>query len=592
MRYPLRLKILTGFLSVFLLLFISSMLSMSQARKNGATIRTISDTTLPDALVFTDIQVDTLKIQQWMSYAAATGDSLGSEKAQEYYEKALKALNTVIKAHEAEGGAGLRPRLVALRAELDDFMDLGMQMVEAYLGLGKDIGNTLMERFNPSADAISEAMAALVAEKDGGMKGEFSALLSRFELSLYVSFGALAVSALLSFFIAMGLSGSISRTIGKILSLTVDMREGDLTGEVSITTNDELGTLVANLNSAIASMKALVDSVKARAAENVEETKNLSSMIDKTLSASSSISDGSEEIGKKFDSLVEAISGSVTSIEKIFANVTALTGQVSRQTDAVSQTSASIDEISASLRNVDRVIAGKRELSNDLRSITLSGGEKVEATNEFIRDISEKAETILDLIGMIKGISSQTNLLAMNASIEAAHAGDFGKGFSVVADEIRKLAETTGDSAIQVSASLEQLVADIGSALESSRESGEAFTSIDEKVLLVVSAFDEISGNTVELAAGSEGITNSMIELISLTKAINAGSLEIEKETQAIERSLKEVEETSGGSRDDLREIDSQTNLVNRGITELSSLASKTNSDLELLNREIAAFKT
>jgi len=101
-----------------------------------------------------------------MSFAAATGDPSGSEKAQENYELATKALNAVIKSHGAEGEAELRSKLLSLRTQLEDFMSLGMQMVEAYLGLGREVGNTLMDSFNPSADAIMEAMAALVAERN------------------------------------------------------------------------------------------------------------------------------------------------------------------------------------------------------------------------------------------------------------------------------------------------------------------------------------------------------------------------------------------------------------------------------------------
>jgi methyl-accepting chemotaxis protein len=565
---------------------------MYETRKNGAIIGTIERTTLPDALAFSQIQVDTLKIQQWMSFAAATGDPSGSEKAQENYELATKALNAVIKSHGAEGEAELRSKLLSLRTQLEDFMSLGMQMVEAYLGLGREVGNTLMDSFNPSADAIMEAMAALVAERNKGMKRDFADLLSSFSFSLFLSVGAVVVSALLSLFIALGLANSISKSIRSILGQATRMKEGDLTIKAEVSTNDELGVLAENLNGAVGGVKALVESVKTRAAMSAKEAKRLSAMADEVFTASSGISQGTEEMRKDFDGLVESISGSVSSIEKIFGNISELSDQVGSQASAVSQISASIEEISASLRNVERVIEGKKDLYNHLKSVTVTGGEKVEATNEYIADISKNAEAIVELISMIKGVSSQTNLLAMNASIEAAHAGEFGKGFAVVADEIRNLAESTGAGAVEVSSSLEALVADIGAALESSRESGAAFGIIDGEVRQVIGAFEEISGNAAELTEGSAEITKAMTSLLSLTSAIEAGSTSMETETEAIDKSLKEIEKTSTRSRDKLREIDTRTIRIRAGISELSDIASQSRDGVELLNREIAAFKT
>ena len=591
-RYTLRAKILLGFFSVILFLSASALFTMFQTLKNVETVEKINDQILPDSLTFAEIQVDTLRIQQWMSYAAATGDSSGAKKAEEYYGLAQKSLNALIERFGGDTAAPLRKRLETLRTELEDFMSLGMRMVESYLNFGPDIGNTMMEQFNPAADGITIEMEKLVAERNAGMKGDFSALLARFRVSLLLAAGAVLLSLALSFVVAMGLSSSISGSIGKILGLAKEMKEGNLTGRIAVSTSDELGLLVTNLNDAIASMKTLVDSVKARAAENGSVSLDLSRKIDETLEASSNISLRSEEIRGKFDAFVEAVSESVSAIERIFSHISALAGQVVDQSAAVSQTSASIEEMSASLHNVDRVIAEKRELSNHLRTVTAFGGEKIEATNDYIVKISKSIEAIFESISMIKGISSQTNLLAMNASIEAAHAGEFGKGFSVVADEIRKLAETTGENAVEISASLEKLVADIKAASTSSRESGEAFVGINEEVLQVVGAFDEISSNTVELSIGSSEIAKSMTDLRSLTESIRNNSTSIERETKAIEQTLMAIKENSSVSRTALQEINSQTQLISRDIAEVSGMASANSENLERLNSEMGIFKT
>jgi methyl-accepting chemotaxis protein len=591
-RSSLRTQLLFGFFASTLLFSLASGLVAIQTMANVATIANIDRSTLPDSLAFAEIQTDTLRIQQWMSYAALTGDASGSAKAEDYYGQAQAVLNGLIADAGAGGDPATKPKLEALRTELEDFMSLGMQMVEAYLGMGADIGNVMMERFNPAAESITAAMETLVAERNAAIKADFSALTASLLSALYVFLGAVLASAAMSLLIAFGLSGSVSKAIGKLLALTTGLRAGDLTGRVALASSNELSLLAGNLNEAIGSLKSLVGSVKTLAADNEGIARDLSGKVAETLEASSHISLNSEGINGKFDTLVESISGAVESIEKIFRSVSELAGRVATQSSAVSQTSASIEEMAASLQNVDRVIAEKRKISDRLAKVTILGGEKIEATNEYIADVSKNIATIQDLIEMIKGVSSQTNLLAMNASIEAAHAGEFGKGFSVVADEIRKLAETTGESAKEVFASLDVLVADITAALGSSRESGEAFEELTAEVRQFANAFDEISGNTVELAAGSTEIMRAMSSLLALTEAIRNGSTGIEAETKAIDESLKAIKTVSSSSREDLRAIDAKTKLVNRGIDEVSSLASKSNDDLRLLKREIDKFRT
>jgi methyl-accepting chemotaxis protein len=339
-----------------------------QTLKNVDTVKKINENVLPESLAFAEIQVDTVRIQQWMSYSAATGDPSGAKKAENFYGMAQKSLSALIERTGGDSSAPERKRLESLRTELENFMSLGMQMVEAYLNFGPDIGNTMMEEFNPAADGITAAMEKLVAERNAGMKDDFVALLSRFRASLLLAAGAVVISLILSFVIAMGLSSSISGSIGKILGFAQQMKEGDLSGRIAVSTRDELGLLVANLNDAIASMKTLVDSAKARAAENGSVSQNLTIKINETLGAASTISFRSEEIRDKFEVFVEAVTESVSAIERIFSHISALTSQVVEQSAAVSQTSASIEEMSASLHNVDRVISEKTGTFNTIES--------------------------------------------------------------------------------------------------------------------------------------------------------------------------------------------------------------------------------
>ena len=134
-----------------------------------------------------------------------------------------------------------------------------------------------------------------------------------------------------------------------------------------------------------------------------------------------------------------------------------------------------------SISNVARISQTRNESADQLIRITREGTDKVSATGAIIEDISSGVSVMVETIEMINNVASQTNLLAMNAAIEAAHAGDAGRGFSVVADEIRKLSESTSESTTKISTTLQKQVESIQQALEGSRKSGSVLETVGEE---------------------------------------------------------------------------------------------------------------
>jgi methyl-accepting chemotaxis protein len=359
--------------------------------------------------------------------------------------------------------------------------------------------------------------------------------------------------------------------IGRMSNLAAAMAAGDLCLDISRQAKDNVGTLEASLGSAVADLRTALTDVRSQVSASRETGQRLSMQIQDNLRGTTRISENAERIEKQVAGLNNQVESSSSGVEEISANIRALGETVRRQTEAVNQTSASVEQINASIHNVARISSERSEASKRLSRITESGGERVRETTAVIRSITERVGDVLDMIRVIDEVAARTNLLAMNAAIEAAHAGEAGKGFAVVADEIRKLASSTAENSSTIAETLTQLTEQIKEASNSSEESGSAFEEINREVGEALTAFQEISASTGELATGSEEVLRAVNELLDASRALETGGHEMEAGAQDISNSvlsLKDVAQESAGSVDEIVQGVRDINLASATISQ------------------------
>ena len=437
-----------------------------------------------------------------------------------------------------------------------------------------------------TAQNISKALTTKVTIKES-MHKSFITFTEFFFLVLII---VAAASLTISFFIVKAITRPL-KTVNETLAEIAE-EGGDLTSRLEIVSSDEVGTLAQSFNAFIATLNTMITTIKHTITAAVDVKGTLNHQVENTTSSVTEIAASIASTIKSMESLKTIIATSAANSRDIRNEVTELDSTIQKQLQAIENSSAAVNEMVASIHNVSSITAGKQETTGNLLNNTNKGEMVIASTIKAISAIEENIESISGAVTIINNISAQTNLLAMNAAIEAAHAGDAGRGFAVVADEIRTLAENAASSAKDIKTEIKAVIERIQEAVREGDKTSRSFSEISTEVKSVYDAFSEILSTTKELAEGGTQILESVGVLNSVSEKVKSSSGNITANVEELEETVSQVDRISIEVSGSMNEIDTGAVEISKVVEKISEAVDLLSSVSSKLKEETDKFKT
>ncbi|MDR0442906.1 MAG: methyl-accepting chemotaxis protein [Treponema sp.] len=422
-----------------------------------------------------------------------------------------------------------------------------------------------------------------VKDGDYAMRTRNTVILAILGSSFLIILAALVIV----FFVAR----NISSPIKAVYSVLEKVKEGDLTAKATVRSQDEIGQMMRLLNQTQEGIRELVIAIKDKTSALSEIGNDLASNMNVTASAINQITANVQSIKVRINSQSAYVSQTHGTMEQLVDNIHKLDAHVGSQSSNVSQASSAIEEMVANTRSVTNTLIKNAANVNTLRDASEVGRSGLSEVAQDINEISHESEGLMEINLVMQNIASQTNLLSMNAAIEAAHAGETGKGFAVVANEIRKLAESSSKQSKTINNVLKKIKGSIDKITRSTENVLGKFEAIDSSVKTVAEQEENIRNAMEEQGAGSRQVLEGVGNVNEITRQVTSDSGDMLERAKEVITESENLEKTTQEISSGMNEMASGAEEINMAVNHVKEISGKNREAIDVLLKEVSRFK-
>ncbi|MDR3303552.1 MAG: methyl-accepting chemotaxis protein [Treponema sp.] len=402
---------------------------------------------------------------------------------------------------------------------------------------------------------------------------------------------ALLLAAFVSGVFAFVISLSLIKPIRGAMSALKSIANGDVSQKVVATSKDEFGEMMRFLDQTQDGIKALIVAINDKATILASVGAELSSMMNQSAASIDHISVITEGMKQKATTQAASVTETNATMGQIVTNIVNLNTNIGEQASSVVRSSSAVEQMTENIASVTKSLEENQRNVEQLQAASNQGHTALQKVALDLQEVTDESQHLLEINKVIENIASQTNLLSMNAAIEAAHAGLVGKGFSVVSGEIRKLAESSSEQAKSVAAVLKKIKGALDGISASTGAALTHFEAIDHGVKTVSAQEASIRDAMEAQDAGSREVLSMMAVSSAITEKVRDGSASMLTGTREVIGEGKNLEALTADLTNAMNETAVGMGQINDAIARILTISQDNKESIDALVRELTKFK-